>query len=375
MITLEPRAAPSRLLLILSPLLAIVLMLATGSLLLWMMGRAPGEVLYVYFFQPFHEAWLWIVRPEERAMWIYTPSEVLVKAIPLSLIGAGLAVSFRANVWNIGAAGQYTLGAIFSGAVALYLPEGGSIWLYLPIYLVAGILGGMAWAAIPALLRTRFNANEILVSLMLTYVATLLLDWLVRGPWRNPGGMGFPETRDFTDVFHMPVLIEGTRLHLGGVIAVVVAVALAVMMARTLRGFQVRVVGAAPRAGAFAGFSQPGTIWFVLLLSGGLAGLAGAIEVSATIQQLQPEISSQYGFVAIIAAFLGRLNPIGALFGGLVLGVTFIGGENAQILLKLPKNVTGVFQGMLLFFLLACDTLTRYRVRRVHVAGVGTGGA
>lgn len=370
MITLEPRAAPSRLLLILSPVLAIVLMLAAGSILLWAMGRAPGEVLYVYFFQPVHEAWLWIVRPEERAMWIYTPSEVVVKAIPLSLIGAGLAVSFRANVWNIGAAGQYTLGAIFSGAVALYLPEGGSIWLYLPIYLVAGILGGMAWAAIPALLRTRFNANEILVSLMLTYVATLLLDWLVRGPWRNPGGMGFPETRDFAEAFHMPVLLEGTRLHLGGIIAVVLAVALSVMMARTLRGFQVRVVGAAPRAGAFAGFSQSGTIWFVLLLSGGLAGLAGAIEVSATIQQLQPEISSQYGFVAIIAAFLGRLNPIGALFGGLVLGITFIGGENAQILLKLPKNVTGVFQGMLLFFLLACDTLTRYRVRRVHVAGV-----
>ena len=362
MITLVPRPAPSRLLLVLSPVLAISLMLAAGAVMLWLMGRAPGEVLYVYFFQPFHEAWLWLVRPEERGMWVYTPSEVLVKAIPLALIGAGLTICFRANVWNIGAAGQYTLGAIFAGAIALYAPEGGSIWLWMPVYLLAGALGGMVWAAIPALLRTRFNANEILVSLMLTYVATLLLDWLVRGVWKDPAGMGFPESRDFADPFLMPVLMQGTRLHLGLVIAIVLAILLAVMMARTLRGFEIRVIGAAPRAGAFAGFSQKRTIWFVLLVSGGLAGLAGAIEVSATIQQLQPEISASYGFVAIIVAFLGRLNPVGALFGALVLGVTFIGGENAQILLKLPKNVTGVFQGMLLFFLLACDTLTRYRV-------------
>lgn len=375
MITLEPRAAPSRLLLILSPVLAIVLMLAAGSVMLWLMGRAPGAVLYVYFFQPFHEAWLWLVRPEERGMWVYTPSEVLVKGIPLALIGAGLAVCFRANVWNIGAAGQYTLGALFSGAVALFAPEGGLGWLSLPVYLAAGVLGGMAWAAIPALLRTRFNANEILVSLMLTYVATLLLDWLVRGRWKDPASMGFPESRDYAEAFHMPVLLDGTRLHLGGVLTVVIAVALAVMMARTIRGFEIRVIGEAPRAGAFAGFSQSGTIWFVLLLSGGLAGLAGAIEVSATIQQLQPDIAASYGFVAIIVAFLGRLNPVGALFGGLVLGVTFIGGENAQIFLKLPKNVTGVFQGMLLFFLLACDTLTRYRVVRVRQAGQGAGGA
>ena len=370
MITLEPRAAPSRLLLIVSPVLAIALMLAAGSIMLWLMGRDPGQVLYVYFFQPFHEAWLWLVRPEERAMWVYTPSEVLVKAIPLALIGAGLAVCFRANVWNIGAAGQYTLGALFAGAVAIYVPDGLG-WFSLPIYLAAGIFGGMAWAAIPALLRTRFNANEILVSLMLTYVATLLLDWLVRGRWKDPAGMGFPESRDFDAAYHMPILLEGTRLHAGLIIAIVVAVALTVMMARTIRGFEIRVIGEAPRAGAFAGFSQTGTIWFVLLLSGGLAGLAGAIEVSATIQQLQPDIAANYGFVAIIVAFLGRLNPVGALFGGLVLGVTFIGGENAQIFLKLPKNVTGVFQGMLLFFLLACDTLTRYRVVRVRQAGAG----
>lgn len=362
MITLEARPQPSALLSVLSPLIAIALTLVVGALLLTAMGQSPGAALYVYFFQPLHEFWYFLVRPEERGLWIYTPSEVVVKAIPLALIGAGLAVSFRANVWNIGAAGQYTLGAIFAGWVALFGPEG-PIWATLPLYLAAGVLGGMVWAAIPALLRTRFHANEILVSLMLTYVAGLLLDWLVRGPWKDPLGFGFPQTRDFAEGYLMPVLFEGTRLHLGLVLAIVLALALWLMMARTIKGFEVVVIGTAPRAGAFAGFSQTGTVWFVLLLSGGLAGLAGAVEVSATIQQLQPEIQAQYGFTAIIVAFLGRLNPAGALIGALVLGITYIGGENAQIALKLPKNVTGIFQGMLLFFLLACDTLIRYRLR------------
>jgi len=224
MIVLEPRPQASRLLGVLSPVIAILLMLGAGAIMLAAMGRAPGEALYVYFFQPIHEAWLWLTRPDERAMWVYTPSEVLVKAIPLALIGAGLTVCFRANVWNIGAAGQYTLGAIFGGAVALYGPQGPA-WLVLILYMLAGILGGALWAAIPALLRTRFNANEILVSLMLTYVATLLLDWLVRGPWKDPAGMGFPESRDFTDAYLMPVLLQGTRLHLGLIIAIVAALA------------------------------------------------------------------------------------------------------------------------------------------------------
>lgn len=370
MIHLEPRSQPSRTLRLLSPVIAILLMLIASAIMLALMGKPIGLSLYTYFFQPVHEFWLYLISPGERAAWIYTPSEVLVKAIPLALIGAGLTICFRANVWNIGAAGQYTLGAVFAGAVAIYVPQYApdyllpdQRWLWLPIYMLAGVLGGMVWAAIPALLRTRFNANEILVSLMLTYVAALLLDWLVRGIWKDPAGLGFPESRDFTEAFLMPVLVPTTRLHLGLIIAIVLAVALSVMMTRTMRGFEVRVIGAAPRAGAFAGFSQNRTIWFVLLTSGGMAGLAGAIEVSATIQQLQPDISANYGFVAIIAAFLGRLNPAGALFGGLVLAITFIGGENAQIFLKLPKNVTGIFQGMLLFFLLACDTLIHYRIK------------
>ena len=227
----------------------------------------------------------------------------------------------------------------------------------------AGILGGLLWAAIPALLKTRFNTNEILVSLMLTYVAALLLDWLVRGPWRDPLGFGFPESKEFVDAFAMPVLIDGTRLHAGLLIAIAASLCLWIMMGRTMKGFELRVFGAAPRAAAFAGFSGAGAVVFSLLLSGGLAGLAGAIEIFSTIGQLQPDISAGYGFVAIIVAFVGRLHPIGVLLAALVLAVSYIGGETAQILLKLPRNVTGLFQGMLLFFLLASDTLIHYRVR------------
>jgi simple sugar transport system permease protein len=369
MIVLEPRPQPSRVLALLSPVIAIGLTLVAGGILMALMGKPPLEALRIYFFQPFEELWMWITLPAgEREMWLYTPSEVIVKAIPLALIGAGLAVCFRANVWNIGAAGQYTMGAVIGGWFALSAPaEASGIWL--APYLIAGVLGGMAWAAIPALLRVRFNANEILVSLMLTYVAGYILDWLVRGPFKDPLGFGFPQSEDFQASFIMPVLMEGTRLHLGVVLAVVIAVVLWVMMGRTMKGFEVRVIGAAPRAGAFAGFSRDRTIWFVMLLSGGLAGLAGAVEVSATVQQLQPQISAEYGFVAIIVAFLGRLNPLGALFGAVILAVSYIGGENAQILLKLPKAVTGIFQGMLLFFLLGCDTLIRFRVRLARTAG------
>ncbi|MCH8169038.1 MAG: ABC transporter permease, partial [Proteobacteria bacterium] len=267
MIVLEPRPQPSRALALLSPVIAIGLTLLAGGILMALMGKPPLEALWIYFFQPFGELWMWITLPEgEREMWLYIPSEVIVKAIPLALIGAGLAVCFRANVWNIGAAGQYTMGAVIGGWFALSAPEGASGLLLAP-YLIAGVLGGMAWAAIPALLRVRFNANEILVSLMLTYVAGYLLDWLVRGAFKDPLGFGFPQSEDFQDAFIMPVLVEGTRLHLGVVLAVIVAVALWVMMGRTMKGFEVRVIGAAPRAGAFAGFSRNRPIWFVMLRS------------------------------------------------------------------------------------------------------------
>ncbi len=359
MIRLEPRGQHSETMLYLSPVLAVALTLMFGLIVFAILGKDPLLSLYTFFVKP-----------------LATPlglSELFVKATPLVLIGMGLAMGFRANVWNIGAEGQLTIGAILGGGLAVYFHDSDSLFL-LPGMILAGIVGGMAWAAIPAWLRTRFTANEILTSLMLSYVAVLLLSYLVHGPWRDPGGYNFPETRLFPDAGTMPMLIAGTRIHLGGVFALLAVFTGWVILSKAVIGLQLRVVGLAPAAARFAGYDEKKLIWFSLLLSGGLAGLAGLSEVSGTIGQLIPTISPGYGFTAIIVAFLGRLHPIGVLMAGLVLALTYLGGELAQIEIGTPAAVTGLFQGALLFFLLACDVLTNYRIRFGSTRGE-TGGA
>jgi ABC-type uncharacterized transport system permease subunit len=244
-------------------------------------------------------------------------------------------------------------------------PQGA--WL-LPAMLAAGALGGALYAMIPALLKTRFGANEILTSLMLVYVAELLLDWLVRGPWRDPQGFNMPQSVPFAPEATVPLLVEDGRLNIGTPIALVVVALAAVVVGRTLKGFEIRLVGEAPRAARFAGFDEARLTLAVFAASGALAGLAGILEAAGTVQQLQPGLSPGYGFTAIIVAFLGRLNPVGCLVAGAFLALTFIGGENAQIMLRLPLDVTRVFQGLLLFYVLACDTLLLYRPRLVRDA-------
>jgi len=347
-IRLEPRGRRSLLWAYGSPLLALVLTLITAAVIFALLGKDPLVSLYTFFVSPLVSA---TGRPE-----------LLVKAAPLVLIAVGLSLGFRANVWNIGAEGQYTIGAIAGGGIGLAL-YGEENVLTFPAMMIGGVLGGMAWAAIPAFLRTRFNANEILTSLMLTYVAQQLLIYLVTGPWRDPEGYGFPQSRLFDEFATSPNLIPGTRLHLGVVFALIVVGLGWLVLAKSLIGFQLKVVGQAPRAARYAGFSEPRLIWFSLLLGGALAGLAGLFEVAGPVGQLTPSISPGYGFTAIIVAFLGRLHPVGVLFGGLLLALTYLGGEKAQIDLGMPNAVTGIFQGILLFYLLACDLLILYRVR------------
>ncbi|PWR00687.1 ABC transporter permease [Leucothrix pacifica] len=349
MFKLVKRPEPSRQMVLVSPLLALLLTLLAGIILFLFMGVSPTEALYAFFVEPLTSLYGW--------------AELGVKATPLVLIAVTLSVGFRAGIWNIGAEGQLTLGGICGGAVALLFYEVESVWV-IPLMVLAGIAGGMFWAAIPAFLRTRFNANEILTSLMLTYVAGLLLSLLVHGVMRDPDGYNFPESRLFSDSALLPIILEGTRLHVGWLMALAVVVAAWIMMARTLIGFEVKVLGQAPAAGRYAGFSQRNIIWFSLLLSGGAAGLAGMIEVSGPIGQVLPTISPGYGFTAIIVAFVGRLHPVGVLLAGLLLALSYLGGESAQISLNLPLAVTGVFQGMLLFFLLACDVLIHYQIVR-----------
>ncbi len=348
MLRLEPRREPSRLMFYLTPFLAVALTLIAGAALFAALGKPPFDTLRMIFIAPLTSL---------RGL-----SELTVKATPLILIAIGLAVGFRGGIWNIGAEGQFTIGALTGGSVALAVyPEGGP-WL-LPVMALAGILGGMVWAAIPALLRTRFNTNEILVSLMLTYVATLLLSSLMHGPLRDPDGFNFPESRIFQTA--LPLIIEGTRAHIGFLVALAAAGLSWVLMQHHMLGYQLRVLGEAPKAARFGGFSENKLVWLSFMISGGCAGLAGLFEVAGPVGQLVPAIPVGYGFTAIIVAFLGRLHPGGIVVAGLLLALTYIGGETAQIALSLPSATIGVFQGMFLFFLLGTDALVNYRPRWV----------
>jgi simple sugar transport system permease protein len=334
-----------------SPFIALALMIVFGALVFALAGKNPATGLYLYFVEPLTELW--------------SLHELAVKASPLILIAAGLSVAYRANNWNIGAEGQFIMGGVFGAALPILFPAFQNV-ATLPLMLLFGTLGGMAWGAIPAFLKNRFNANEILTSLMLVYVASLLLDWLARGWFRDPQGYAFPGSIRLPAAASLPDIAPSQgSAHWGLAISVAVAVALWLVMGRTIKGFEVKVMGASPRAGRYAGFSAASMTWFSFLLSGGLAGLAGIAEVSGAIGQLRETISPGYGFTAIIVAFLGRLNPLGAIVAAFVLALTYLGGEAAQMTLGISDKLARVFQGMLLFFVLACDTLIHYRIRLV----------
>jgi len=355
-LVLERRAERSAAIAIASPLIAIAFTLVTMTVLFALLGKNPIAALWVYFIDPLIDS--------------YSLQEIAVKATPLVMIAVGLSLCYLANVWNIGAEGQFLIGAVAGSwlAVTTHGSDAGG-WV-LPAMLALGALGGALYALIPAICKVKFGASEILTSLMLVYVADLFLDYLVRGPWRDPHGYNFPTTAEFDPGATVPTLIEGSRLHLGALIALVVVAVAAVMLGRTIKGFEIRVVGSAPKAARFAGFNADQLTILTFVISGALAGLAGIIEVAGPIGHLQPGISPGYGFTAIIVAFLGRLNPIGILIAGLFLALTFIGGEQAQIAMKIPLDLTKVFQGILLFFVLGCDSLILYRIRliRTHKA-------
>lgn len=350
MFKLEPRPAPSKALTLASPLIALAITVVVGVMLFAALGKDPLAGLQMFFIEPLKTG--------------YALAELSLKATPLILIALGLAVCFRANLWNIGAEGQFVLGAICAGGVAMHAtPETGR-WIVVAV-LAAGVFGGMLWAAIVAVLRDRFHANEILVSLMLVYVAEMLLSYLVYGPWKDPAGYNFPQTITFLEATRVPKLITGFRMNIGVFIALAAVAGFAIFLYRTYAGFQLQVGGLAPAAARYAGFSSRRALWTALLLSGGMAGLAGALDVAGPQGQLTPYVPLGYGFAAIIVAFVGRLNPIGIVFSAVLMSMFYIGGELAQSRLGLPKALTGVFQGLLLFALLACDTFIHQRLRWV----------
>ena len=351
MLRLETRPQPSKWMSLASPLLALGVTVVLGIVLFLLLGKDPVRGLQMFFWEPIKSASSW--------------GELSVKATPLILIALGLALCFRSNVWNIGAEGQFVVGAMAGGWVAMQAGPDTTRWIVAAI-MVAGVLGGMFWAGIVAFLRARFNASEILVSLMLVYVANLLLTYMVFGPWKDPNGYNFPQSISFLAVTKIPRLFVGSRMNIGVLVALGSVLAFWVLLFRTYAGFALQVGGLAPAAARYAGFSAQRALWTALLLSGGMAGLAGALEVAGPLGQLTPYVPAGYGFAAIIVAFVGRLHPVGIVFSGILMSMFYIGGELAQSRLGLPKSITGVFQGLLLFTLLASDTLINYRLRWAH---------
>lgn len=336
-------------------MLALCLTVALGAALFWLLGKDPLACLRMFFVEP-------VKSPRALA-------ELSIKATPLLLIGLGLSLCFRANVWNIGAEGQFILGSIGATWVALRAtPDSGGATIV--AVLIAGALGGASWAGVAALLRDWANASEILVSLMLVYVAEQLLSYLVNGPWKDPNGYNFPQTISFLAAARVPRLVEGSRPNIGVVLAAASAVACWVFVRHTVAGYRLEVGGLSPRAARYAGFSERTALWLPLLLSGALAGLAGALEVAGPDGQLTTHVPLGYGFAAIIVAFVGRLDPVGITLSSVLMSMFFIGGELSQSRLGLPKSISGVFQGLLLFSLLACDTLVKQRLRFLNPARV-----
>ncbi len=331
----------------LSPVFAVLLTLLASFLIFLMLGINPFYGLYVFCVEPLLTLRGW--------------GELGVKMTPLILCALGLVVCYRANIWNIGAEGQLIIGALCGGTVAL-LADYESPGLFVILVLTVGALGGALYAWIVAWLKNKFNANEILTSLMLVYVAQLFLSWAVQSPLRDPAGLGFPQSAMFESSAMLPVIIPGTRMHAGLFLVVIATFCVWLLMTKMFLGFQYKVAGVAPKAAAYAGFSSSTMIYSAMLLSGALAGLAGVVEVTGPIGQLTPTISPGYGFAAIIVAFVGRLRPLGTIPAAFVMALFYLGGELAQSRLGTPSAMTGVFQGLLLFFILACDSLLIYRL-------------
>ncbi len=352
-IKLERRPSPSRTMLVVTPIASVIVTMLIGMVVFDLMGIDGTRAVKDIFLTPLLLSYKW--------------QDVALKAAPLIIIALGLSVGNRAQVWNIGAEGQYIVGALAAAGIGIAAGTAGGFFVILAMVL-AGILFGALYALIPAVLKTRWDVNEILSSLMLTYVSYQILGFLVGGPWKDPNGRNFPATAPLAENQSLPLLFSGSTVHLGVLIALILPFVFWVMMSRSVFGYQVRVVGSAPQAARHGGFDAKQTVWIAMLIGGGMAGLAGALEFTGALKAINLGFPSGYGFTAIIVAFLGRLHPIGCLIAGIVLAVTYVGGQVAQTSVHIPNSTAGIFQAMMLFFILASDILIRYRLRIVTAA-------
>ncbi|PZQ88698.1 MAG: ABC transporter permease [Leifsonia xyli] len=344
--TITPRTDSSRAGLLLVTAITIGMALATATIIFSYYSASPASVMYVFFVEPLLST--------------YNLGEVAIKAAPLILIAQGLAIGFRAKVWNVGAEGQLIIGAILASAIPVYFPNSTSP-LMLPAMILVGALAGMLWASIAALFRTAFNASEIIVTLMLTEVARQILYYAVMGPLRDPEGFSFPQSIPFPNAALFPV-IGDTRANLSILISIAAVVAAWFFVTRSFAGFRLLIGGTSPDAARYAGFSQKQAVWLSLLIGGAAAGLAGVGEVAGPLGKLQPIITPGYGYAAIVVAFLGGLNPIGILFAGLFMAVIYVGGDNALASGEIPAAAPAVLQSLLLVYYLATAFLISNRI-------------
>ena len=362
LVQLEKRNSASRPLIVATPFIAIAITVLLSSTMLLIQGKSLHITFYAFFIEPFEST--------------YAISEIFLKFGPLLLIAQALAIGFRAKIWNIGAEGQMIMGAVLASSVPVYFTDSESIFL-LPAMIILGAVGGMAWAAIAAFLKVRFNANEILVTLMLSSVALQILYYLLLGPWKDPMGFNFPQTVMFQDAALFPPIIFGFRLNYSLIIPLIFTVFVWIYMERRFGGFQLVVGGLAPNAAKYAGYSSSGAVWKSLLIAGFASGIAGMSEVAGPIGQLQRSVTSGYGYSAIIVAYLGGLHPVGILFAAFFLSVIHIGGDYALVTADLPISSVHIFQGLLLVAYLASYTFVNYRLRsrktqREHIESSAT---
>lgn len=358
-IKLERRPAPSRAMLVITPIASVILTMLIGMVVFDLIGINGQKAVMDIFLTPLLASYKW--------------QDVAVKAAPLIIIALGLSIGNRAQIWNIGAEGQYIVGALAAAGIGIAAGTAGGFFV-ISAMILAGVVFGALYALIPAVLKTRWDVNEILSSLMLTYVSYQILGYLVGGPWKDPNGRNFPATAPLSETQSLPILFPGTTVHLGVLIALLLPFAFWLLMSRSTFGYQVRVVGSAPQAARHGGFDAKWTVWIAMLIGGGMAGLAGALEFTGALKAINLGFPSGYGFTAIIVAFLGRLHPIGCLIAGIVLAVTYVGGQVAQTSVHIPNSTAGIFQAMMLFFILASDILIRYRLRWVSAAKPLTAG-
>ncbi len=347
MISLERRQEPSSWAAALAPVLSVVCALCAGAIMLGLAGVNPLAAYADLVSDPFGSAFGW--------------TETLVKTTPLILTGLAVLLPARMRLWNIGAEGQLQLGAIAATWVVLWTPLGRSP-AALPALILAAMVAGALWCLIPAALRTWLSVNETITTLLLNYVALLLVDDLIYGPWKDPGSRGFPLSAPFPPAARLPVLLPGTRVHLGLVLALLAAAATAFVLARARWGLEIRIIGDNPRAARYAGIDVARNIMLVMGIAGALAGLAGAGEVSAVAGRLERGLSPGYGYTAIIVAWLARLNPLATVLVAVLVGALFLGGDALQISLGLPIAVVYMLQGLIFFFVLGGERLAGYRI-------------